>query len=167
MNISKVQPRFNNTFVQKQNNSNVSFKAKLEISDEFIKDIDETFDELKKQNFFSGNKINIEKEIAKTKLGIYQKLKKSAQLIKKDEPKDLVVTIGLTDEYKTFKESGCKDEDFRKKYHAGKYKTHELRFVTEKQVIAGKFNFNILEMDCSILRLYAIFFGGLNRIKNK
>ena len=61
MNISKVQPRFNNTFVQKQNNSNVSFKAKLEISDEFIKDIDETFDELKKQNFFSGNKINIEK----------------------------------------------------------------------------------------------------------
>ena len=165
MQISPVLHRVNNNKLQ--NKSNVNFQAKFQVSDAFIDEISEELAIFNKIAQAKGK--SIEQESAQFRSYIYQNLSNLGANVERLEPKNMTVTLDLSDEYKEYKKTKNSVIDFETGHDAGYYKMCELRFGTDEQQNALRkvngravFDFPWSNLNTHMEKLYYVIVDRIN-----
>ena len=117
--------------INHKHQSNVNFKAKLLISDDFLDTIDKEMELL--NNVAKKKGQSIENVTNQFRNYIYNNLSNLGKNIERLEPKNMAVTLDLSDEYKEYLKTGNSVIDFEAGHETGYYKMCELRFGTKEQ----------------------------------
>jgi len=165
MQINPVSHLVNNNKVQ--NKSNVNFQAKFQVSDAFMDEISEEFAMINKVAQAKGK--SMEQESAQLRSYIYQNLSNLGKNVERLEPKNMTVTLDLSDEYKEYKKTKNSVIDFETGHEAGYYKMSELRFGTDEQQNALRkangrvvFDFPWSQLDTHMEKLFYVIIDRIN-----